>query len=269
MTALLLTLAAAQAAQRTSVYVRPPSSPVLPLESYDLSISSPQQFRLAFSGAGMRLSWIDGGTGGTDVKVGTTAKALSTSFQSTSTSYKCDERQCGGPYKSGRIHSVHMRPLLPGTTYYYQVGDSTVRSFAMPPSAEIQRTPVQIGLIGDLGQTQDSNETVYHLLASDVAVVIHAGDLSYADCYQPRWDTYGQLVEPLAATTAWMTVAGNHEIESPDSCGSSLNHTFAACTIRRLHLEHKHPCLTSHTHTSTCALTSAPHQHINSISACC
>jgi hypothetical protein len=39
------------------------------------------------------------------------------------------------------------------------------------------------------------------------------GDLSYADYFQPRWDSYGRLVEPLASARPWMVTEGNHEIE--------------------------------------------------------
>lgn len=42
-------------------------------------------------------------------------------------------------------------------------------------------------------------------LASD------AGDLSYADGYQPRWDSFGRLIEPSAARVPWQVIEGNHE----------------------------------------------------------
>lgn len=42
-----------------------------------------------------------------------------------------------------------------------------------------------------------------------------AGDLSYADNDQVRWDTWADLVQPLASTTPWMVSAGNHEQEWP------------------------------------------------------
>lgn len=53
----------------------------------------------------------------------------------------------------------------------------------------------RLGLIGDLGQTEDSAQTLEHLDALDVASVLDVGDLSYADSYQPRWDSYGRLLE--------------------------------------------------------------------------
>ena len=110
--------------------------------------------------------------------------------------------------------------------------DGATLSFTTPPPAALQPTLVQLGIIGDLGQTQDSHNTVNHLLASNISSILHAGDLSYADCDQPRWDTYAQLVDPLASRIPWMTVAGNHEEEGTDRCGASMNRSFAAYNAR-------------------------------------
>ena len=43
------------------------------------------------------------------------------------------------------------------------------------------------GTLADLGQTENSAETLDHLTASDPGSVINVGDLSYADGYQPRY----------------------------------------------------------------------------------
>lgn len=40
------------------------------------------------------------------------------------------------------------------------------------------------------------------------------GDLSYADLYQPLWDSFGRLVEPLTSQRPWMVTQGNHEVET-------------------------------------------------------
>lgn len=44
----------------------------------------------------------------------------------------------------------------------------------------------RLGLVGDLGQTENSASTLDHLTASNPGSVINVGDLSYADGYQPR-----------------------------------------------------------------------------------
>jgi hypothetical protein len=53
----------------------------------------------------------------------------------------------------------------------------------------------------DLGQTEFSENTVMHVLADPKQqFTIIAGDLSYADGDQPRWDRWGNLFEPLIST---------------------------------------------------------------------
>ena len=71
----------------------------------------------------------------------------------------------------------------------------------------------RLGLVGDLGQTEDSAETLEHIISSRPQSVLNVGDLSYADGYQPRWDSWGRLTEPLAASVPLMHVEGNHEEE--------------------------------------------------------
>ena len=44
-------------------------------------------------------------------------------------------------------------------------------------------------------------------------MLILLGDLSYADFDQPKWDSFGRLVEPLASQRPWMVTQGNHEVE--------------------------------------------------------
>ncbi|CAN0341275.1 unnamed protein product, partial [Discosporangium mesarthrocarpum] len=45
-------------------------------------------------------------------------------------------------------------------------------------------------------------------------LVLHAGDLSYADCDQSRWDSFMRMLDPVASRLPWMVAAGNHEIEN-------------------------------------------------------
>ena len=41
-------------------------------------------------------------------------------------------------------------------------------------------------------------------------MILHAGDLSYADCEQTLWDSYGEMIEPLSSFVPWMVSPGNH-----------------------------------------------------------
>tara|TARA_B110001452_G_scaffold194912_1_gene164899 strand:+ start:908 stop:2230 length:1323 start_codon:yes stop_codon:yes gene_type:complete len=215
----------------TSPHTRATPRGPLPM-SHFAAASGPEQYKLAMSPTGMRLQWVTPVAADSTVSVGTDPASLSKSFSGTVASYSCADKRCGGPYSSGQLHSVHLTPLKSGTKYYYQVAGGATQSFTTPPAAALQPALVQFGLIGDLGQTQDSNNTVNHLIASGVSTILHAGDLSYADCDQPRWDTYAQMNDPLASRLPWMTVAGNHEEETTIRCGKSMNKSFAAYNAR-------------------------------------
>eukprot|EP00966_Prymnesium_polylepis_P096586 2237706-Prymnesium_polylepis.2 len=43
------------------------------------------------------------------------------------------------------------------------------------------------------------------------------GDLSYADGYISRWDSYARMMEPLSAVIPVMTAGGNHELSSGEA----------------------------------------------------
>ncbi|CAE7435829.1 PAP22 [Symbiodinium natans] len=138
-----------------------------------------------------------------------------------------------GNYTSGRIHTVQVNGLVAGSTYAYTLfGDSpsTTRHFKTLPASEEPeprkadpRFPFVLGVIGDLGQTADSQETVRHLDADpSLQILLHAGDMAYADTESKRWDSYGLKVEPLSSRLQWMVCPGNHEIESDYYTGESF-----------------------------------------------
>lgn len=64
-----------------------------------------------------------------------------------------------------------------------------------------------------MGQTGWTKSTLEHIGNSKYDVLLLAGDLSYADYYQPSWDSFGELVEPYASARPWMVTQGNHEVE--------------------------------------------------------
>jgi 3',5'-cyclic AMP phosphodiesterase CpdA len=77
------------------------------------------------------------------------------------------------------------------------------------------------GVVGDLGQTQNSTATVDALarLVDDTSkagpnVLLHAGDLAYADGNGFRWDTYARMGEVLWSKLPAVYVGGNHEVAS-------------------------------------------------------
>jgi len=49
------------------------------------------------------------------------------------------------------------------------------------------------------------------------SLVLLAGDLSYADGFYSRWDSYARLMQPLAATVPVMSCGGNHEVGTAEA----------------------------------------------------
>ena len=171
-------------------------------------------------------------------------------FTGSSTSYRYVSN--GGPYFDKRtqfyssplIHHVDVGPLLPSTSYFYQVGREatedapalfrgTVFRFRTPPAPGAAPAPsgldwqegstrtgesMTLVMIGDIGQTFNSNQTactVKDRWMSDpsVAGAVIIGDMAYADGDGNRWDTWGRLMEQAFAQLPVLVLPGNHEIE--------------------------------------------------------
>lgn len=120
-------------------------------------------------------------------------------------------------YSSKYIHHVELSELESSTLYYYQCingdGYSEINYFITAPKPG-EKSIYSFGIIGDIGQTSDTKKTLQHMKRNrNVETILHAGDLSYADCNQTLWDRYGTLIQDLSKTKSWMVGPGNHEIE--------------------------------------------------------
>lgn len=122
-------------------------------------------------------------------------------------------------YTSGYIHHCTLRGLEFDTKIFYKIGVGNATrefSFTTPPKPGPD-APYTFGIMGDLGQTFDSNKTLHHYMKTNGQAVLFVGDLSYADHYpfddNRRWDTWGRFTEKSAAYQPWIWTAGNHEIE--------------------------------------------------------
>ncbi|CAL1384100.1 unnamed protein product [Linum trigynum] len=125
-------------------------------------------------------------------------------------------------YTSGYIHHCTIKGLEFETKYYYEVGIGSKSKrqfwFTTPPKPGPD-VPYTFGLIGDLGQTYDSNTTVDHYMSNSMnpQTLLFVGDLSYADAYplgdNSRWDTWGRFTEKLVAYKPAIWSAGNHDIQ--------------------------------------------------------
>jgi hypothetical protein len=134
--------------------------------------------------------------------------------------------------------------LLPGTTYYYRIGQDGLDPAGAAPgplsgsftTAPRNPTPFTFTAFGDQGYSYDSIATTNLILAQSPAFHLHAGDVSYAenggdglltDAYDPRaWDSYFSVMTPTASEIPWMIALGNHEMEpwySPNGYGADVD----------------------------------------------
>lgn len=189
-----------------------------------------------FDYSSMTISWMTEDNCLSNVIYGKNIENLENILDGSSSSYEFYYDKIGIPnyYKSGFIHHVLLPNLEPLTQYYYKCGDlilqktSNILSFKTLPKTG-DNTKIRFGVIGDIGQTINSVSTINNLLKEDIDMILHSGDLSYADCDQDLWDSYGEMIEPLASSKPWMVCPGNHEIEFN---GSDYMNLFTAFESR-------------------------------------
>lgn len=117
-------------------------------------------------------------------------------------------------------HTTQLQNLNPNTTYYYRVGGegewSSVYSFKT-----IKENPdkIIIGAIADHGTSSNAQETTSNMENENLDLVIHPGDISYANGAgsgngvgdQSVWDEYQNQIESLTSECPHMYAPGNHE----------------------------------------------------------
>lgn len=176
---------------------------------------TPEQIHLAFghSHSEFTVSWATQEQAGSDVQYGVTSTLGSQVSGQTAAPYTVmmipkDTYNGFQNYTSEYMHHVTITGLEPNTTYYYSCGDLTdgtmsgTFSFVTLP-LEGSPAPITFSVVGDLGQTTDSVQTVNHMMEEvDTVAILHAGDMSYADCDGSRWSSYLNLVQPLAVKKA-------------------------------------------------------------------
>lgn len=118
----------------------------------------------------------------------------------------------------GTIHKAMMTNLKPATQYYYRVGSpadglwSEIFSFkTFDPSAK----SINYAVVADMGYGENSDHTIERINAlvdaGEVDMVIHNGDIGYADGYMAHWDTFLNKVQSIASRVPYMVTPGNHE----------------------------------------------------------
>ncbi|KAG0521966.1 hypothetical protein BDA96_08G207500 [Sorghum bicolor] len=214
----------------TSKYVRKhQASEDMPLDADVFAVppgrNAPQQVHIGLAdqtGTSMFVSWVTvEAEGNSTVLYGLAADKLDLAAEGTITRYTYYN------YTSGYIHHATLTNLQHGTRYHYAVGvgvGDTVRAFWFTtPPAPGPDVPLRLGLIGDLGQTADSNSTLAHYESHQGDAVLFVGDLSYADKHplhdNNRWDTWGRFAERSVAYQPWVWTTGNHEVDFAPELG--------------------------------------------------
>ncbi|ONK64684.1 uncharacterized protein A4U43_C07F28800 [Asparagus officinalis] len=230
--ALVLSFAGNCNGGKTSSFVRKVEKAIdMPLDSDVFRVppgyNAPQQVHItqgSLNGGAMTISWVtQDERGSSKVLYGTSEHNLEFSAEGRVTNYTYYN------YTSGFIHHCTLRRLKHNVKYYYEVGiDHSPRRFwfITPPQVGPD-VPYTFGLIGDLGQSYDSNSTLTHYENNPIKgqTVLFVGDLSYADNYpnhdNERWDTWGRFVERSTAYQPWIWTAGNHELDFAPEIGET------------------------------------------------
>jgi len=174
----------------------------------------PEQLHLSLTGnsSEMAITWVTlAPTISHTVQYG-----LSSSLDQSRSGHNTTYKWCGW---IGQIHTAVMGGLLPGTVYYYRVGDasgwSPVYSFSTLNASAGLTTPLRVILLGDMGYGPNSDQTVATVTklvqAGQVDLILHNGDISYADGDMQHWDVYFRKIEPFARQVPYMVSPGNHE----------------------------------------------------------
>jgi len=176
--------------------------------------SPPEQVHLSLAGEDrslMGVTWVTLAQNETTVQYGLSADALSSTITGGTNTYT----QAGW---IGTIHKAILTGLTPATRYHYRVGspslDSWSEVFSFKTFDPAQPTQTY-AVLADMSYDDQSDNTVAQLIklvdAGKIDVVVHSGDISYADGYEAHWDTFFNKIQPIAARIPYMVTAGNHE----------------------------------------------------------
>lgn len=111
-------------------------------------------------------------------------------------------------------HTATITGLTPGQEILYYVdGDSGPSSTYEAKAAPEAGAPFRFFLYGDHGTARTSLNTSGLMAAAEPDLLIIAGDISYANGFQPIWDLYFAQNEPLYAEVPVMAAPGNHEAQ--------------------------------------------------------
>ncbi|HVL49228.1 MAG TPA: purple acid phosphatase [Candidatus Thermoplasmatota archaeon] len=124
---------------------------------------------------------------------------------------------------------------LPPEAERYTVG---TRSFDLktPPAAN---GTTRVVFLADMGIAPEAAKIAEVVRNLDPDLVLHGGDLSYAEGNVQEWNAWFRLIEPVASRAAWMPALGNHELvcfsfgvgPSPRECANEPRFVWQRFTL--------------------------------------
>jgi len=150
---------------------------------------------------------------------------------------------CGAPARTvgwrhpGYIHTSYLKDLWPDSMYTYRLGHrlpNGTRVWSKPYSFKASPYPGQdslqrVVIFGDMGKAEADGSNEYNNFQpgslnttnqiirdlDNVDMVVHIGDICYANGYLSQWDQFTAQIEPIASTVPYMIGSGNHERDWP------------------------------------------------------
>ncbi|KAL4448559.1 hypothetical protein ABPG75_005778 [Micractinium tetrahymenae] len=120
------------------------------------------------------------------------------------------------------LHTAVLTGLEPRQRYFYQVEGGQPVEFTAPVPAG-PRHSFRFLVFGDMGESEHraakspgAGRTVEMLAREQqdgAELVLHIGDISYANGDEEIWDTFMDSIEPIARHIPYMVGTGNHEYD--------------------------------------------------------
>ncbi|PSC73373.1 inactive purple acid phosphatase 2 [Micractinium conductrix] len=208
-------------------------------EGHDVEagLCTPQQLHISLTGnpTEMRVQWkTAGGSCPSTVTCGPAIALLQhpmdpsllRAHHGRQRSYNADD-MCAAParrygYAAAHLHSAVLTGLEPQGQYFYQIEGGRPVEFTAPVPAGPHHS-FSFLVFGDMGEghhraakSPGAPRTVELLQKEHQAgaeLVLHIGDISYANGVEEIWDTFMESIEPFARHIPYMVGAGNHEYD--------------------------------------------------------
>jgi len=131
------------------------------------------------------------------------------------------------PFYSPTVHEVVLRASSYAKQIYYRIGikrgDSYdySKQFSFQVFDPLDDDSFSFLTYGDMDVTDESRQTMSHILdvindgnkkdePDRIHFIIHQGDIPYA-WSEEKWDTWGEMMEPITSSIPYMVAPGNHE----------------------------------------------------------